>query len=157
MAVDFSAFDNAVDMNQLAQEVANASGTDFEDVPDGTYIVGIDKMELTLTKQDKKPMFAVQCTIKEGQHKGRKLFFNRVVGGNKNSDTWNDGKAIKSVITWIDKLLAEGEESVTFVNYSDFAGQILDVFQSIQGKVEAEVDWAAKKFNPITIKEVFDI
>ena len=45
---------------------------------------------------------------------------------------------------------------VEFVNYADFADQILDVFQSIQGKIEIEVDYKADAFNPITIKEVFD-
>ena len=45
---------------------------------------------------------------------------------------------------------------VEFVNYADFADQILDVFQSIQGAIEVEVDYKADAFNPITIKEVFD-
>ena len=64
--------------------------------------------------------------------------------------------AIKSVCTWVNHLIAEDEEPVTFVNYADFADQILDVFQSIQGAIEVEVDYKADAFNPITIKEVFD-
>ena len=155
MAVDFSAFDAAIDNDALQKEVANAKVNDYEDVPDGTYIVSIEKMELTMTKETNKPMFAVQCKIKEGQHKGRMIFFNRVVGGNRNSDKWNDGKAIKSVITWLEKL--ETETTPEFFNYTDFAECILDIFQEIQGIIEMEVDYAAKKFNPITIKEVFDI
>lgn len=99
-------------------------------------------------------VLAVQCKIKEGPHKGRLLFFNRVISGNKTSEKWNDGKAIKSVCTWLDKL--ETETVPEFYNYSDFADCILDIFQEVQGKVEAEVDWAAKDFNPITINEVFD-
>ena len=159
MAIDFSAFDDKVDLNELQKEVQEAPSSDFEDVPDGNYIVSIEKMELTLTKEEKKPMFAVQCKIKEdlqdnGQE-NRMIFFNRVVGGNKTTDKWNDGKAIKSVITWINKLLEEGDTPVDFINYSDFADQILDVFQSVQGAIEVEVEWAAKKFNPITIKEVY--
>ena len=54
----------------------------------------------------------------------------------------------------LDKL--ETETIPEFVNYADFADCVLDIFQEVQGKVEAEVEWAAKKFNPITIKEVFD-
>ena len=155
MAVDFSAFDQLVDMNALQQDVKNAQ--DSMDVPDGTYIVSIEKMELTVTKAEKKPMFAVQMKIKEGEHKGRMLFFNRVVYGNKNTETWNDGRAIKSVCTWGNELLNDGDEPIEFINYSDFAEQILDVFQMLQNTVEVEVDYAAKKFNPITIKEVFDL
>ena len=104
MAVDFSAFDKKVDLDALQEEVKNADLSSFEDVPDGTYIVGFDKMEIKPTKAKDKLMFAVQCKIKEGPHKGRLLFFNRVISGNKTSDKWNDGKAIKSVCTWLDKL-----------------------------------------------------
>lgn len=157
MAVDFSAFDEKVDLAALQKEVAEAPDTDFEDVPDGTYIVGIEKMEIKLTKAKDKLMFAVQCKIKEGEQANRMIFFNRVISGNKVSEKWNDGKAIKSVETWVNKLLGEDEEPVRFFNYTDFADQILDVFQSIQNAVELEVKYAANAFNPITINEVFDL
>lgn len=155
MAIDFSVFDNKVDLNALAEEVKNAP--DFADVPDGTYIVSIEKMEIKLTNAGDKLMFAVQCKIKEGEYQNRMIFFNRPISGNKTSENWNDGRAIKSVCTWVNELLGEGAEPVTFVNYADFADQILDVFQSIQGEIEVEVEYAAKKFNCITIKEVFDL
>lgn len=157
MAIDFSAFDDKVDLDELQKEVENANDTDFEDVPDGKYIVSIEKMEIKLTKAQDKLMFAVQCKIKEGEQANRMIFFNRVISGNKNTEKWNDGKAIKSVCTWVNKLLDEDEEPVDFVNYQDFADQILDVFQAIQGKIEMEVTYAADKFNPITIEEVFDL
>lgn len=157
MAIDFSAFDNKVDLNALQKEVANAPDTDFADVPKGTYIVGIDKMEIKLTKAGDKLMFAVQCSIKEGDQKNRKIFFNRVISGNKTSETWNDGRAIKSVVTWVNELLGEDEAPVEFVNYADFADQILDVFQSVENAIELEVDYDGDRFNPISIKEVYDL
>ena len=153
MAIDFTAFDNKVNLDELQKEVAEADASAFDDVPDGTYIVGFEKMEIKLTNAKDKLMFAVQCKIKEGEHKGRMIFFNRVISGNS-SPKWTDGQAIKSVCTWLDKL--ETETVPEFINYEDFAGCVLDIFQEIQGKVEAEVDYAAKKFNPITINEVFD-
>ena len=155
--VDFSAFDNKVDLEALQKEVEEAKNSDFGDVPDGKYIVGIEKMEIKLTKAQDKLMFAVQCKIKEGEQKNRMIFFNRVISGNKNSENWNDGRAIKSVCTWVNELLGEDEEPVVFVNYQDFADQILDVFQSIQNNIEVEVTYAAKNFNPIKIEEVFDL
>lgn len=154
MAVDFSAFDNKVDLQALQEEVKEADLSAFEDVPDGTYIVSIEKMEIKETKAKDKLMFAVQCKIKEGQHKGRLLFFNRVIYGNRTSEKWNDGKAIKSVCSWLDKL--ETETVPEFYNYADFADMVLDIFQEVQGKVELEVEWVAKDFNPITISGVFD-
>lgn len=153
MSIDFAAFDSKVNLDELQKEVEAADSSAFEDVPDGTYIVGFEKMEIKLTNAKDKLMFAVQCKIKEGEHKGRMIFFNRVISGNS-SPKWTDGQAIKSVCTWLDKL--ETETVPEFVNYEDFAGCVLDIFQEIQGKVEAEVDYAAKKFNPITINEVFD-
>ena len=153
MAIDFSAFDQKVDLNALQKEVAEADASAFEDVPDGTYIVGFERMEIKLTKAKDKLMFAVQCKIKEGEHKGRMIFFNRVISGNT-SPKWTDGMAIKSVCTWLDKL--ETETVPEFINYEDFAGCVLDIFQEVQGKVEAEVEYSGSGFNPITIKEVFD-
>ena len=135
MAIDFSAFDEKVDLQELQNEVQNAPDNDFADVPNGTYIIGIEKMEIKLTKAQDKLMFAVQCKIKEGEQANRMIFFNRVISGNK---------------------LGKDETPVEFINYQDFADQILDVFQSIQGAIEVEVDYKADAFNPITIKEVFD-
>lgn len=158
MAVDFSAFDAKMDPN-LQEDVKNAK--EYEDVPNGDYIVNVDKMEVKMTKAGDKLMFAVQMSIKENSdgsksnQKGRKIFFNRVISGNRVSESWNDGKAIKSVITWLDKL---GTDLVPeFVNYSDFAELVLDIFQEIQGKVELDVTYKASDFNPVSINEVYDI
>lgn len=156
MAIDFSAFDGKIDLNALQKEVQEAPDNDFADVPDGEYIVSIEKMEIKLTKNNDKLMFAVQCKIKEGDQENRMIFFNRVISGNS-SAKWTDGQAIKSVCTWVNKLLAEDEEPISFINYQDFADQILDVFQSIQNEVEVAVDYKANAFNPITIKEVFEL
>lgn len=153
MAVDFSAFDEKIDLNSLQKEVEEAKT--FTDVPDGEYVVSIEKMEIKLTSKKDKLMFTVQCKIKEGEQKGRMIFFNRTISGST-SQLWTDGQAIKSVCTWVNKLLDEDEEPVTFVNYADFAEQILDVFQAIQGNIEVNVEYSANAFNTITIKEVFD-
>lgn len=155
MGIDFSAFDNNVDTEQLAQDVANAPAQEFDEVPNGTYIVGFEAMEIKLTKAGDKLMFATQCKIKEGDQKGRMIFFNRVISGNKNTDKWNDGRAIKSVITWLEKL--ETETVPEFFNYQDFADCVLDIFQEVKDVVEAEVEYKADNFNPISIKEVFDV
>lgn len=158
MAVDFSAFDAKMDPN-LQDDVKNAK--EYEDVPNGDYIVSVDKMEVKTTKAGDKLMFAVQMSIKENSdgsksnQKGRKIFFNRVISGNRVSESWNDSKAIKSVITWLDKL---GTDLIPeFVNYSDFAELVLDIFQEIQGKVELDVTYKASDFNPVSINEVYDI
>lgn len=155
MAIDFSAFDQNVDVEQLAKDVANEQVPEFDEVPNGKYIVSFEAMEIKLTKAGDKLMFAVQCKIKEGDQKGRMIFFNRVISGNKSTEKWNDGKAIKSVITWLEKL--ETETVPEFFNYQDFADCVLDIFQEVKDTVEAEVEYKADSFNPISIKEVFDL
>lgn len=156
MAVDFSKFEEMIDDEKLQKDIENAQDdVEYDEVPDGTYIVSIEKMEIKETKAGDKLMFAVQCKIKEGEHKGRMIFFNRVILGNRNSEKWDDAKAIKSVITWLEKL--ETETKPEYYNLRDFADCVLDIFQEIQGTVEIEVDYAGKKFNPISINEVFDI
>ena len=155
MAIDFSAFDQNVDVEQLAKDVANEPAAEFDEVPDGKYIVSIEAMEIKLTKAADKLMFAVQCKIKEGNQKGRMIFFNRVISGNKSTEKWNDGKAIKSVITWLEKL--ETETVPEFFNYQDFADCVLDIFQEVKDAVEVEVEYKSDNFNLISIKEVFDL
>lgn len=154
MAIDFSKFDNKVDLDALQKEVDEAKETDFEDVPDGTYIVGIEKMEIKETKAGDKLMFAAQFKIKEGEYANRMIFFNRVISGNT-SPKWTDAQAIKSVITWLNKLETEIEPE--FINYEDFSDCVLDIFQEVQKAIEMEVAYKGDAFNPVTINEVFDL
>lgn len=154
MSIDYSAFDNKIDLEELQKEVDEAKETDFVDVPDDTYVVSIEKMEIKLTKAQDKLMFAAQFKIKEGEYANRMIFFNRVISGNT-SPKWTDAQAIKSVITWLSKLETEVEPE--FINYADFADCVLDIFQEVQNTVEVEVEYRADNFNPVTIKEVFDL
>ena len=155
MAIDFTAFDKNIDLEELQKEVEEAPENNYTEVPAGNYIVALDKMEITLTKKKDKVMFAVQCGIKEGEYEKRKIFFNRVISGNKNTEKWNDGRAIKSVCTWVNNIL--NDDGITFVNYSDFADQILDAYQDLAGNVELDVYYDPDNFNPITVNEVYDI
>lgn len=148
MAVDFSKIDEAVDLKGLQQDVED-SKNNFSDVPKGTYIVSIEKMEIGETK-DHRPMFKMQCKIKEGEYKNRNLFLNRVIYGTK-----NDGSMIQSVITMLDKL--QTQTIPEFTGYNNFVTNVLDIFQEVQGKVELEIEYDADAFNSISIKEVYDI
>lgn len=148
MAVDFSKIDEAVDLKGLQQDVED-SKNNFSDVPKGTYIVSIEKMEIGETK-DHRPMFKMQCKIKEGEYKNRNLFLNRVIYGTK-----NDGSMIQSVLTMLDKL--QTQTIPEFTGYNNFVTNVLDIFQEVQGKIELEIEYDADAFNSISIKEVFDI
>ena len=158
MSVDFNQFDKMVDQKELKKQMDAAP--EYDDVPKGTYMAVIDKMEVKPTKAGDKLMLAVQMGITETidapkKQDKRKIFFNRVICGNKTSERWNDGVAIKGVISWIGKLLNEGD-TIEFENYSQFAEEVLDVYQDICPQVELKIDYDPDAFDPITIVEVFD-
>lgn len=148
MAVDFSALDKAVDQKQLRKDIEEAKNNSG-DIPKGTYIVGIDKMEIKKTK-DGRPMFFMQVRVKEGEYKNKCVFINRVIYGTK-----NDGSMIQSVLTILDKF--QTETVPEFNGYQDFVELVADIYEEIQGRVECEIDYDKDAFNSISIKEVFDV
>ena len=125
--MDFSKFDKEVNKEQLLKDYNEAKengGTgDYEETPNGTYLVRIENMEIKATKEKGEPMFSVMCRIIEAVEdadenekaikfmkkfkKGKMpcLFFNRKIFGNKETEKWNDGKAIATVTGWLDKLV----------------------------------------------------
>lgn len=158
MSVDFKKFDKLVDQKEIKKQMEAAP--EYDDVPKGTYMCDIDKMEIKETKAGDKLMLAVQLSITETidapkKQDKRKLFFNRVIYGNKSTDKWNDGVAIKGVISWIDKLLDDGD-TIEFNNYSQFAEEVLDIYQDICPQISLKIEYDPDAFNPITIIEVFD-
>lgn len=150
--MDFSKFDNAINEVELAKQLEeaknNAPQSDRE-VPAGNYTVKIEKMEVGLTKTDKRPMFKVQCRILDGEFKKWCLFMNRVIYGTK-----NDANMINSVIGWLEKL--EPSVPVEFKNYSQFSELVLDIFEEVADAVELDVSYDPEAFNSISIEEVFD-
>lgn len=156
--MDFNKFDQMVNNDELKKQMEAAP--EYDDVPKGIYMAVIDKMEIKPTKAGDKLMFAVQFGITETieapkKQDKRKLFFNRVICGNKSSDRWNDGIAIKGVISWIEKLLEDGD-TIEFKNYSQFAEEVLDIYQDICPQVVIKIDYDPDAFNPVSILEVFD-
>lgn len=158
MSVDFNKFDKMIDQKTLKQQMDAAP--EYDDVPRGRYRVVIDKMEVKPTKAGDKLMFAVQMGIIETidapkKQDKRKLFWNRVICGNKTTERWNDGVAIKGVISWVEKLLDEGD-IIEFKNYGQFADEILDIYQDICPHIALDIDYDPDAFNPVSIVEVFD-
>jgi hypothetical protein len=156
--MDFNKFDKMVNKEELKKQMETAP--EYDDVPKGIYMTTIDKMEIKPTKAEDKLMFAVQMSIIETieapkKQDKRKIFFNRVICGNKITERWNDGVAIKGVISWLEKLLDE-DDTLEFKNYSQFAEEILDIYQDICPNIELKIDYDPDAFNSIDILEVFD-
>lgn len=156
--MDFSKFDSMVNKDEIQKQI-NAA-LEFDDVPKGTYMADIEKMEVKETKDGKGLIFAVQMGITETidapkKQDNRKIFFNRKICGNKTTEKWNDGVAIKGVISWIEKILDEGD-TIAFENYSQFAEEVLDIYQDICSEIAVKINYDPDAFNSVTIVEVFD-
>ncbi|MGN1399392.1 MAG: DUF669 domain-containing protein [Erysipelotrichaceae bacterium] len=155
--MDFTKFDQQVDTEKLAADAAEAAknGGSYSVIPDGEYIVGIDKMEIGETK-DGRPMFKVQFRILEGEYKKSCLFMNRVIFGTK-----NDAGMIGSVTTFLSKLEAVDENGdafdCSFHSYSQLNDLVMDIMEAVEAdELSYLVDYAEKAFNNVSIKEVFE-
>lgn len=158
MSVDFNKFDQMVNASELKKQMEAAP--EYDDVPAGTYMAVIDKMEIKETKNKDGLIFAVQMGITETidapkKQDKRKIFFNRKVFGNNITDKWNDGIAIKGVISWIEKLLDE-DDTIEFESYSQFADEVLDIYQDICPQIVLKIEYDPDAFNSVSILEVFD-
>lgn len=160
MAVDFSKFDEAVNSDELKKEINEAPEQEFDEVLAGRYIVAIESMEVKPTKKGDKLMFAVGARIKETvdapkKQDNRCIFFNRVISGNRSTEKWNDGRAIKGVLTWLSEIV---DHDVEFKSYSKFAAEVESIFKDeVDGAIEIEIDYDPEAFNPISIVEVYDL
>ena len=155
--MDFSKFDQQVDTEKLAADAAEAAKNGGGDsvIPDGEYVVGIDKMEIGETK-DGRPMFKVQFRILEGEYKRSCLFMNRVIFGTK-----NDAGMIGSVTAFLSKLEAVDENGCpydcNFHSYSQLNDLVMDIMEAVEAdELSYLVDYAEKAFNNVSIKEVFE-
>lgn len=155
----FEKFDGMMPKD-FSEKVKEAAENSYDEIPAGKYTAKIEKMELGLTKDGKRPMFKVQMRLVDGlgdkesefiaKFKKNKpcIFMNRVVFGTK-----NDQNMIASVVTWLNKLIGDDEHPVVFTSYRELAEEILDIHEDF-ANVEIDVEYDATKFNSISIVEV---
>lgn len=149
--MDFSKFDKAVDTEQLQKQIEEAKNNPQQtnkSVPAGTYMARLEKLEVGATK-DGRPMLKAMFRIIEGEFKKWCLFLNRVIYGTK-----NDANMIASAVGWINTLGADSE--IEFKNYSQFAAEVLDVFEEVADYTDYEVFYDPDEFNSISVSGVFD-
>ena len=158
MSIDFSKFDQQVDIDQLKKDVneVQQNSREFEEVPAGVYLCNIEKLEVGETK-DGRPMLKAMFRI-VGNEDGDKIkftkscvFFNRVLYGTK-----NDGNMIASAIGWL-KDLDPSEEvgDVVFETYSQFAELVMDIEEDV-AELQYVVSYDPDAFNNISIDDVIE-
>ena len=148
MAIDFSKFDEKVDLDGLRHDIAEAesNGGDFKEVPHGNYEIKIQKLELGKSKKG-DPMFICWMKILSGDYANSLIFMNQIV---------TQGFQIHIVDDFL-RSLDSGVE-VAFESYAQYADMIMDVAEAINGNLEYAVEYGENKgFNTFKITDVFEV
>lgn len=150
--MDFSKFNNRVDLDGLRKDAAEAANTEFdnEEVPYGKYDVRLEKLELVECKSEKnkgQPMVSVWFRIAEGTQKNRLIFMNQLV---------NEGFKIHIIKEFL-KTLDSGYE-IDFVDYNQFGQLLMDILEA-SSDTGFVLDYFENKkgYKAYKIEEVFDI
>jgi len=142
-------FDKAIDTKGLAEDVKNSASGDYKTVPHGEYEVSIEKMELTATKETKKPMVSIWFKVlSEGEYKGSMIFYNQVI---------EQGFQVHIVNEFLRSL--DSELDIEFKTYKQYGNLLMDVHEAISGKLEYALKYSEGKkgFSKYEITEVFEV
>lgn len=153
MSVNFEKFDKMVDTKGLEEDIKAAAenNVEFKEVPEGTYEVKVEKMELIENKKG-NPMVTIWFKILDGEYKNSMIFYNKVIMG-----TSNDGFMIHSNNEFLRSLGTDIE--VEFHSYSQYASLLLDMAEAIDGKLEYALKYGENKqgFKTYEITDVFEV
>lgn len=145
--MDWTNYEKTVDMEALKKEMeeADALPEEYDEVPNGTYEVKIDKMMLKKSKKG-QPMTSIWFRILEGKFKNHILFYNRVL-----SEGWmisKDKKFLQSL---------DPDFKVEFTDYDPYGEVIQKVSESCNGLVY-ELDYSENEdgYPTFKIKKVFE-
>lgn len=147
MAIDFSKYDQKVDLEGLKKDMEDSASSDFKEVPHGTYEVAITKLELGESSKN-DPMVKVWFKIvSECEYKGSLIFMNQVI---------TKGFQLHIVNEFL-RSLDSGIE-IEFESYAQYSDLLLDVFEAIEGNFEYALKYGENKgFNTFDIVEVYEL
>lgn len=148
----FSKFANGIDQNAINEAITEAKengGGNYKEVPEGTYEVEVEKLEIKQTKKG-DDMISTWFTILDGEFKGSKLFKNHVI-----KENWQLGQAFDFIFA-----LGTGIQPTKKITSSeDFQEYLDEVMDEIEDKgLEYEVKYNInnKGFTNVEIIEVFE-
>lgn len=140
-------FNKAIDTEGLKKDVESAKDgqKEFKEVPNGTYEVEIEKLELTTSKKG-APMVSCWMKIINGEFENNRLFMNQVI---------TQGFQIHLANEFL-RSLDSGVE-IEFDDYVQYGNLIMDVHEAIDGQLEYAVEYGENKgFNTFKITDVFE-
>lgn len=150
MSIDFKALNKKVDLKGLQDDIKEAKengGGNYKEVPEGTYEVKLEKLELQLSKK-KDPMVCIWWNILDGEFKNSKIFQYQVITQGFQIHIMNE--FLKSLETGID---------IKFDDYEQYNDLLLDISEEIENQgLEYALSYGKnnKGFNTYEIEEIFD-
>lgn len=150
--IDFAEFNKKFPADQMKKQIKEAeeNGGDFDKLPDGEYIVKLEKMELGQSQKGAL-MIKAQFRIQTGEHKKQCIFVNRVLTGTK-----NDGFMMMKANEFLESL--DSGIEVAFEDWEQYNDLILDIAEAIQEDnleyvVVLDTDGKYQNFDVIDVRE----
>ncbi len=150
MSIDFKALNKKVDLKGLQDDIKEAEengGGSYKEVPEGTYEVKLEKLELQLSKKG-DPMVCIWWNILNGEYKNSKIFQYQVINMGFQIHLMNEFLA--SLETGVD---------VKFDDYEQYNELLLDISEEVESQgLEYALVYGKnnKGFNTYEIEEVFE-
>lgn len=141
-------FDNAIDTKALADEVKNsADSPSYREVPEGTYEVAVEKLELVSSKNG-KPMGTIWFKVLTGEYKGSRIFYNQVLEQAFQVHMFNE--FVRSLDSGV---------NVEFTSYRQYGEMLMNVAEAIDKKLEYGLVYGKnnKDYPTFEIEEVFEV
>lgn len=141
-------FDKEFDTSSLKEDVKNSKSGSYKEVPEGTYEVSIEKLELVASKAGKPMVTCWMKVLSDGEYKGSLIFMNQVI---------DEGFKIHTVNEFLRAL--ESGQNVEFQSYKQYGNLLMDIHEAISGNLEYALKYGKNKkgFPFFEIKEVFEV
>lgn len=143
-------FDKVIDVEGLkkdTQEAAENGGGNFDIVPNGTYEVEVNQLELKKSKKG-DPMLSCWLKIADGEYKKSLIFYNQVLVKGFGMHAANE--FLRSLDSGI---------KIEFINFKQYHEMLLDVFEAVNGKLSYQLEYGEndKGYNTFKIEDVFEL
>lgn len=152
MGTIFDKWNKNIDVAGLQKDIAeadqqNGSG-DYKEVPDGTYEVKIEKIELKASSKG-DPMVSMWFRILSGDFKNSMIFMNQVV---------TQGFQISQLNRFLKSLQAVDDDQIEFKDYSQYNDLLMDIFEEVDGTLEFLLNYGTNKkgFHTYKIEDVYE-
>ena len=150
-ATKISAEELAASQKEINQ---NTKGTDYPEVPVGTYEVKVEKMEAKMSKSN-NPMVSIWFKILNGDFKGSMIFYTGVF-----HEDWMRHRVVEFLSALLDDDSHKAEINLILKdsNINEVNDFVMDIHEQIDKHFEYLLDYGLSKgYNTYTIKEVFDV